>query len=96
MSTKDKSTGITLLPYSERVKLVRSRLNGLRWPLVKSLPKPQKVQAAEKLLNDWHERDRAHREAELDKWRARRHEVEDALILGDTAKAMALLKALEA
>lgn len=48
-----KTENITLLPYSDRVKLVRDRLANLRRPKVAPLPKPAKVQAAEKLYREW-------------------------------------------
>lgn len=91
-----KTENITLLPYSERVKLVRERLANLRRPKVTPLPKPAKVQAAEKLYREWEQRAEAHEDAQRDAWRAKLHEVQDALILGDMQKAVALMQKLGA
>jgi len=87
-----KTEGITLLPYRERVKLVRDRLSSLRQPKHVDLPKSKRVLAAEAVMSDYHERNQAHRDAQWNAWRLKRHEVEDALIVGDTAKALALLQ----
>lgn len=95
MSTK-KTENITLLPYSERVKLVRERLANLRRPKVVALPKPAKVQAAEKLLREWEQKNEAHEDAQRDAWRAKLHEVQDALIMGDMARAVNLMQRLGA
>ena len=95
MSTKN-NPNITMLPYSERVKLVRERLNGLRRPKVVSLPKPVKVLAAEKVVNDWLVKNESHEESQRDAWRAKLHEVQDALIVGDMPKAVELLQRLGA
>ena len=96
MLTKTKTENITLLPYSERVKLVRERLANLRRPKVESLPKPVKVQAAEKKVNDWLVKNEAHEDAQRAAWRAKLHEVQDALIVGDMARAVALMQRLGA
>lgn len=95
MSTK-KPENITLLPYSERVKLVRERLANLRRPKVVELPKSAKLQAAEKLVREWEDKNEAHEAAQRDAWRAKLHEVQDALIVGDMQKAVALLQKLGA
>lgn len=96
MSTKPKTENITLLPYSERVKLVRERLNGLRYTKVTPLPKSAKVQAAEKVWKEWVEKDEAHADAQRDERRAKLNEVQDAMIVGDMVKAIALLQKLGA
>lgn len=96
MTTKTKTENITLLPYSERVKLVRERLASLRRPKVESLPKPAKVLAAEKTVDDWLVKNEAHENAQRDAWRAKLHEVHDALIVGDMARAVALMQRLGA
>lgn len=96
MTTKTKTENITLLPYSERVKLVRERLANLRRPKVTALPKPAKVQAAEKTLRDWEAKNEAHEDAQRDAWRAKLHEVQDALIVGDMARAVSLMQRLGA
>lgn len=91
-----KTENITLLPYSERVKLVRERLANLRRQKVTPLPKPAKVQAAEKLYREWEQRAEAHEDAQRDAWRAKLHEVQDALIVGDMQKAVSLMQKLGA
>lgn len=92
----NKTENITLLPYNERVKLVRERLANLRRPKVAPLPKPAKVQAAEKVFRDWEAKAEAHEDAQRDAWRAKLHEVQDALIVGDMARAVALMQRLGA
>ena len=96
MTTKPKTENITLLPYSERVKLVRERLANLRRPKVTALPKPAKVQAAEKLLGEWERKNDEHQEAQVAAHRAKLHEVQDALIVGDMARAVTLMQRLGA
>jgi hypothetical protein len=97
MSTiKTKAENITLLPYNERVKLVRERLANLRRPQVTSLTKPAKVLAAEKTLNDWLVKNEAHEDAQRQAHRKKLHEVQDALIVGDMAKAVQLMQQLGA
>ncbi len=96
MTTKTKTENITLLPYRERVKLVRERLTNLRRPKVESLPKPAKVQAAEKTVNDWLVKNEAHEDAQRAAWRAKLHAVQDALIVGDMARAVSLMQRLGA
>lgn len=96
MTTKTKTENITLLPYRERVKLVRERMANLRRPKVASLPKPAKVRAAEKTLREWEAKNEAHEDAQRDAWRAKLHEVQDALIVGDMARAVALMQRLGA
>lgn len=91
-----KTENITLLPYSERVKLVRERLANLRRPKVTPLTKPAKVQAAEKVLREWEQKAEAHEDSQRDAWRAKLHEVQDALIVGDVARAVALMQRLGA
>ena len=94
--TTNKTESIALLPYSERVKLVRERLANLRRPKVVQLPKPAKVQAAERLYRDWEMKAEAHDDAQRYAWREKLHEVQDALIVGDMHKAVALLQKLKA
>jgi predicted RNase H-like nuclease len=92
MTTKTKSENITLLPYSERVKLVRERLANLRRPKVTPLKKPASVESAEKRLRAWEAQNDAHLDAQVAAHRAKLHEVQDALIVGDMARAVALMK----
>lgn len=96
MPTKTKTENITLLPYSERVKLVRERLANLRRPKVMPLPKPAKVLAAEKLLGEWGAKNDSHCDAQAAAHRAKLHEVQDALIVGDMARAVTLMQRLGA
>lgn len=91
-TTKDK---IAQLPYRERAKLVRERLQHLRYPSITSLPKPAKVLAAEKIVAEWEERNSAHADAQRAAFREKRNAVSDALILGDMQKAVALLQKLD-
>ena len=91
-----KTENITPLPYAERVKLVRERLNGMRYPKVKPLAKPVRVLAAEKVVEDWREKNTAHEDAQRQAHRAKLNEVQDALIVGDMPKAVALLQKLGA
>jgi hypothetical protein len=92
MTTKQKANNITLLPYSERLKLVRERLNGLRYPKTKPLTKSAKVRAAEKVWNEWVAASDAHIDAQRDAHRAKLNEVQDAMIVGDMEKAVQLLQ----
>lgn len=96
MSAKNPAGNITLLPYRERVALVRARLNYLNYPKTTPLPKPAVVQAAEKRLREWQEKNDAHEEAQLMRWYDRRNEIQDALIVGDMQKAIDLLQRFEA
>lgn len=91
-----KTENITLLPYNERVKLVRERLANLRRPKLTTFPKPAKVQAAEKLFREWEQKAEAYEDAQRDAWRAKLHEVQDALIVGDMARAVVLMQKLGA
>jgi hypothetical protein len=93
---KTTQDNITLLPYSERVKMVRERLNGLRHCKTTPLAKPAKVAAAEKVYRDWQEKAQAHEDAQREAHRAKLHEVQDAMIVGDMARAVALLQKLKA
>lgn len=95
MSTKPKANEFTLLRYSERIKLVRERLTSLRHFYPKSLAKPAKVAAAEKVVQEWEQKNFAHEDAQRDAHRAKLHAVQDALILGDVPKALALLQKAE-
>ena len=92
MTTKPKAENITLLPYRERVKLVRERLAAMRAPKHEGIPKSQRVLAAEKVMHDYYVRNEAAREVAYEVHRKRKHEVQDALILGDTEKAIKLLR----
>lgn len=83
---------ITLLPYRERVKLIQQRLQAMRYPVTKPLPKPAKVLAAQKLVREWEEKDSEHREAQRQEHAKKRAEIADALILGDMKKAVELLR----
>lgn len=96
MTTKPKTENITLLPYSERVKLVRERLAGLRRPKVTPLPKPAKVQAAETLLRAWEQKNDEHLDAQVAAHRVKLNEVQDALIVGDMPRAVLLMRSLGA
>lgn len=96
MASTTNPENITLLPYRERVKLVRERMSSLQRPKVVSLPKPAKVQAAEKLLREWEEKNNAHEDAQRNAWRSKLHQVQDALIVGDMARAVSLLQRINA
>lgn len=90
-TTKDK---IEQLPYRDRAKLVRERLQHLRYPSIASLPKPAKVLAAEKVVSEWEAKNSAHADAQRAAFREKRNAVSDALILGDMKKAIDLLQKL--
>lgn len=96
MSKTTKTENITLLPYAERVKMVRERLRGLQWPKTTPLPMPAKVAAAEKTLKEWQDKARAHEDAQRAAHRAKLNEVQDAMIVGDMLKAVSLLQKLGA
>jgi hypothetical protein len=96
MTTKPKTENITLLPYAERVKLVRERLAGLRRCETTPLPKPAKVEAAEALYREWERRAEAHDNEQRAAHRAKLNEISDALIVGDIPKAVALMQKLGA
>lgn len=96
MTTKPKTENITLLPYAERVKLVRERLSGLRYCKPTPLPKPAKVAAAEAVYREWEKKAEAHEDAQRTAHRAKLNEVQDALIVGDMLKAVTLLQRLGA
>ena len=87
---------ITLLPYRERTKLVRERLQWLRSPKVIGLYKPAKVLAAEKIVAEWEAKNETHLDAQRASFREKKNAVIDALIVGDTQKAVALLQKLGA
>lgn len=95
MSTT-KTENITLLPYRERVKLVRDRVASIRMPTVQNLKKPARVTAAEKVVREWDELNEAHRHAQRILHKQKLNAVTDALIMGDMAKAVALMQKLEA
>ncbi len=96
-TSKTTPAGITLLPYADRVKLVRARLSDMRLHReFTPLPKSAKVRAAEATIQEWVARNDTHREAHYAAMKAKRHEIEDALILGDVQKAVKLLAALGA
>lgn len=96
MTTKQKTENITLLPYAERVKLVRERLAGLRHCKTTPLPKPAKVAAAEAVYREWERKAEAHDSEQRAAHRAKLNEVSDALIVGDMLKAVALMQKLGA
>lgn len=96
MTMKPKTENITLLPYAERVKLVRERLTGLRSCKTTPLPKPAKVAAAEAVYREWQKKAEAHEDAQRAAHRAKLNEVQDALIVGDMLTAVALLQRLGA
>lgn len=96
MTTKLKTDNITLLPYAERVKLVRERLAGLRHCKTTPLPKPAKVAAAEAVYREWQKKAEAHEDAQRNAHRAKLAEVSDALIVGDMPKAVELMQKLGA
>ncbi len=97
MTTKKSTDNITLLPYPVRVKLVQQRLSDLRYGAeFADLPKSAKVAAAFAVVAEWEKRNNEHHSAQRKAHRARLAEVQDALIIGDTVKAVALLKKLEA
>lgn len=91
MATKE---GIVLLPYNERVKLVRSRLSSLRYPKIEPLKKPAKVVAAQKIVDEWAEKETAHEDAQRLAHKQKLHAIEDALIVGDMLKAVELMSKL--
>lgn len=84
-----------LLPPKERLVLVRERLGSLRRPSLKSLPKPKKVLAAEKIIEEWQEKNSQHRDAQRAAYRTKYNEIVDSLIRGDMALAATLLRDLE-
>ena len=90
--SKTKTDNSTLLAYRDRVKLVQSRLNGIRYPNVTRLQKPARVLAAEKIVEAWQEKETAHMDAQREAHRVKLSEVQDALIVGDMAKGVALLQ----
>jgi hypothetical protein len=96
VSTKPKTDNITLLPYAERVKLVRERLAGLRHCKTTPLPKPAKVAAAEALFREWECKSDEHDSAQRAAHRAKLNEISDALIVGDMPKAVALMRKIGA
>lgn len=85
------------VPYTTRLKIVRERLAiARRANRYENIPKPAKVQAAEKVLAEWKARDDAARDAHYAKHQAKVREIEDALILGDVEKVLKLLAAIGA
>ena len=94
--TTTKTENITLLPYSERVKMVRERLRGMSYPKTAPLPMPAKVAAAEKVYREWQAKAQAHEDAQRAAHRAKLNEVQDAMIVGDMVKAVALLQKMGA
>ena len=96
MTTK-VTENITLLPYRERVKLVLARLGALsNYRTVVELKKPAQVVACEKVVSEWNQRNEAHCNEQRKAHRKQLAEVSDAMIVGDMAKAVELLKKLGA
>lgn len=84
------------IPHQERVKIIRERLRKLRMrERFTPLPKSKRVLAAEKVVEEWEERNEWAENAHYEKHRAQVCEVENALILGDMVKVVELLTKLE-
>ena len=91
----DKKAQTIPLPYNTRLKVIRERLNrARRAERFKQIPIPAKVEAAQKIVADWEDRNMAASEAHYAKHTKKVREVEDAMILGDGEKVVALLNAM--
>ena len=92
-----KKTTSNPIPYNTRIKIIRERIaRARRAPWFAGIPKPAKVKAAEKVVAEWDERNKAAREAHYAKHQAKVREIEDALIMGDGDKVVKLLAAIGA
>lgn len=94
--TKASNTNITSLPYRDRVKMAQERIRSVQRPAIKSLPKPARVVAAEKLVQEWEEKAQEYERKQRAEHREKLNAVTDALIVGDMAKAVNLLQKMEA
>ncbi len=88
---KTVETTLTL-PYRDRVKLAQDRIKYLQRYTFKPLPKPARVAAAEKLVREWDEKNMEHDRKQRAEHREKLNAITDALIVGDMAKAVALIQ----
>lgn len=92
VETREK---ITALPYAARVRLITERLQDLRRPKAENLPKSKEVIKAENIAYEWEKKNTEHINAQFEAWRVKRNAIADAAALGDMAKAVELLQALD-
>lgn len=94
MATKKEPS---LIPYNEKVRIVRERLRrASRFVRQPEPAKPAKVVAAEKVMTAWEKRCEAAEEKAREKHYAKVREIENALLMGDSKKVIALLDAIGA
>jgi hypothetical protein len=85
------------LSRAEAVRMIKKRLSDVRpGALAQPLPKSRAVVAAEKLSRAWETENREYLNTQIKAIDRQKMEIEDALILGDAAKALKLLQKLEA
>lgn len=90
------SNPLATVPYRERLKLLDQRLRDVRYPTIKPLPKPTKVQAAERVVAEWEAKNEAHIQAQRDAHKAKMNRIKDEVILGNAEEAVRLLRELDA
>ena len=95
MSNKPPSSALLQVPHVLRIKMLNDRLNGFRYPTIKSLLKPAKVAAAERVVAEWEAKNEAFMQAQRDAHKARVDAIRDCMILGDAEKAVTLLRELD-
>lgn len=94
MATKKEPS---MIPYSEKVRIIRERLRRAnRFVRPEEPAKPAKVAAAEKVLDAWEKRCESAEEKARERHRAKVREIENALLMGDSKKVVALLDAIGA
>jgi hypothetical protein len=94
-TTETKDSTAFALPYREKVKMVKDRLQALRYPVVNDLPKSVKVRNAEKVLAEWDKANEGYRLQQRQDRRKLHNDICDALCLGDMHKAVTLMREAE-
>lgn len=87
---------ILAMPYRDRVKLAQERIKYAQRYSFKQPPKPARVVAAEKVVGEWEAKCDALDRQQRSEHRQKINAITDAIIVGDMAKAVALLQKLEA
>ncbi len=90
------SNSLATVPYRERLKLLDQRLRDVRYPTIKQMVKPAKVQAAERVVADWEAKNEAYMQTQRDAHRAKMSRIKDEVILGNADEAVRLLRELDA
>ena len=83
---------IIALPYRDRVRMAQERIRSIQRPALQVLPKSARVVAAEKVVHEWEDKADEYNRKQRAEHREKLNAITDALIVGDTAKAVALLQ----